>query len=82
MRRTRRSCCKFVGCRIVHEWCVNETTGTTRLYKGRVLDVLKGKDRQPNAPYKVLYDGEGEQTEVENLNEDLQSLSLNFIDIL
>ncbi|XP_021338853.1 uncharacterized protein LOC110440231 [Mizuhopecten yessoensis] len=79
--RTRRSCAKFVGRRILHEWCVDEAAGTTQWYKGRVLDVLKGKDGQPTATYEVLYDGEEEPVQVQNLQQDLQSSSLKFIDI-
>ncbi|XP_033733747.1 uncharacterized protein LOC117322908 [Pecten maximus] len=71
---------KFVGRKILHEWCVDEATGSMKLYKGKVLGVLKGKDGQPDAKYEVLYEGEDDSYEVGDLHQNLNDSFLKFID--
>ncbi|OWF39676.1 hypothetical protein KP79_PYT19098 [Mizuhopecten yessoensis] len=80
-RRRRRTCTKFVGRRIQHEWCVDEATGETKWYIGTVLEVIKGKDGHPSAIYEILYDGEDEPQQVDNLHEDLNGGSVKFVDL-
>ncbi|KAK3101484.1 hypothetical protein FSP39_003938 [Pinctada imbricata] len=78
-KRQRRT--KFVGRQILHQWCTDETKNTLEWYEGTVLDCIRGVDGNKNAVYEVMYKGENEAYEVDNLQDDLNNGSLKFKDL-
>lgn len=70
-----------MGRRISHEWVDNDSSQKKTWYEGTVIRTLLGKDGDPTAVYEVLYDGEDEPCEVDQLLEDYQTSSLKFLDL-
>ena len=73
----------FLGRSIRHEWIVDETYQQKQWYKGTVVSVLSGTDSDLNAVYEVLYEGEDEAYEIDNLIQDYdyKSGSVQFCDV-
>ncbi|KAH3783519.1 hypothetical protein DPMN_161457 [Dreissena polymorpha] len=72
---------KFVGRQIRHKWIVDKETKKSKWYIGTVIDVVSGKDGDPQAVHEVLYKGEDNPYEVDGLQRDLDEGSLKFVDI-
>ncbi|XP_052269888.1 uncharacterized protein LOC127871186 [Dreissena polymorpha] len=72
---------KFVGRQIRHKWIVDKETKKSKWYIGTVIDVVSGKDGDPQAVHEVLYKGEDSPYEVDGLQRDLDEGSLKFVDI-
>ena len=59
----------------------HETSQQKQWYKGTVVSVLSGTDGDLNAVYEVLYEGEDEAYEIDNLFQDYKSGSVQFCDV-
>ena len=59
----------------------HETSQQKQWYKGTVVSVLSGTDDDLNAVYEVLYEGENEAYEIDNLFQDYKSGSVQFCDV-
>ncbi|KAL4217840.1 hypothetical protein ACF0H5_022579 [Mactra antiquata] len=70
---------KFVGRRINHQWKLDDLS--VKWFSGSVLGTSKGKDGDPKAVYHVLYDGEDEPYDVDDLITGYNDGSLKFCDL-
>ncbi|KAH3808494.1 hypothetical protein DPMN_136850, partial [Dreissena polymorpha] len=62
--------------KIRHKWIVDKETKKSKWYIGTVIDVVSGKDGDPQAVHEVLYKGEDSPYEVDGLQRDLDEGSL------
>lgn len=80
-RSRRQKYVKFVGREILHQWVVNEKTGKTKWFTGTVLEVITGKDGDPQAVYEVLYKEDDSVKVVPELASDFQKGHVKFTDV-
>ncbi|XP_033749368.1 uncharacterized protein LOC117334049 [Pecten maximus] len=80
-RRSASSKVNFLGRRIAHKWNIEEDTNKQRWFNGTVLSVVSGKDGNVDAVYEILYDGDSDSYEVDNLRKDYSESSVRFIDV-
>ena len=71
----------MLGRSIRHEWIFDESSQQKQWYIGTVVSVLSGTYGDMNAVYEVLYEGEDEAYEIDNLINDCKSGSVQYYDV-